>query len=83
MLSLHDVELLFLHSWTLGAEARATVRGWADKFVSRVGGGTCVLIVGSGAPPQKRGRISRTATIGRAKDESAAEGVRVIMVCLA
>ena len=83
VLGLHDVELLFLHSWTLDAEERATLRGWTDKLVSRVGGGTCGAAAGSGAPPQKRGRISRKATQGRAKDENAAEDVRKTMTFFA
>ena len=79
-LSLQDVELLFLHSWTLGVDERKALRGWTDKLVARVGGGTFGATAGSGAPPPKRARIgAKKVVASRSKDDAAADDARQTM----
>ena len=66
-LSLHDLELLHLRSWSLGLAAIATLRGYTGTLVARLGAACSGAATGSTTPSAKR---SRPTT--RAKDDSAA-----------
>ena len=73
-LSLHDLELLHMHSWSLGPAASATLRAYTDTLVARLGAACSGAITGSTTPFAKRSRISKKeGPTTRARDDSAAD----------